>query len=1532
MTGSPSFMSDFRHEYKLIALLCVSHAKIKGGEISMTKKESVKRGSIIGLALLTTALFSSSLFLSAQADGKTYYKIDTSATMQTMDGWGTSLCWWADAVGGWDMEGVSGKTKREEIVDLVFGKDGLNLNIARYNIPGGDDPSHSHMLDHRGMSLVKASADSEYEWENDANQMWILQAAYQLRESDLFVETFNNSAPYWMTESGCSSGGESKSDANLPRENYGMFAEYYADYVNYIENELGVPVSSVEVMNEPGSDYWGANGSQEGCKVPQGEAQSELIKAVYQEMSEREILDDKIFAAPDETNPGLAYDSFTKLDEEAKEIISKLNYHIYSKSTADRQKMRSAAYGTGSYDDPDYKLWQSEITYGVSEGEDDANNHNTLTNVFDLAQDIHDDLYYANVNAWIIWQAVETELNNMQYGNNYGLIHGVYQDWDNSEYGFDMEHMALNRGDYFITKQYYAMGQYSRYIKEGYKIVESPDSNCVVAVSPDYDELVIVYANSSEEDKDLSLYLKGFAGESARKIVTDGNVNWAESAQAVSGEYIDFTAGAESITTVVIQGYPVSESSDEATYFENFIHRSSTLFAQFHLEDTTAEYTFYWANTEDKLPVNGGEGAQSRKLNGVSKNCSLTIEDQTGDVYYGVLERKKGEKIYYSRVLKTTQTDTENAFTYLTLAGRMDKLSLDGTGYSFGEYYGVADQAFGTDPFTGKQWGYTGTAAETGEYNSNELLGSARYANTDTLTYRYEVEQGVKYSLMLAFLDPWGSATRSMELSVNGENTGMTITGTNELSMLYVEDVEGVLESNSCFITVTLRKTAGTSENPAVNLIAIQTAEQETEVFGVLPIDGVTLEQGELLSSVMPEEITLLTSRGERPTKDFTIDSVDYSDGLKQGGGSIVVRGLAEGRYPFEFTVVTQDKGEQIYYYIDAGALAPNDSLLVDFEILKSANPTLINTDAIDKYAEDENDWGRLNGSEYWTGYWENDYTAMESIVEGKFKTGTGAEGKTHIQYRITDLPAGKYTVVVGVDVKTWGSKNRTVTFAMGEEILGTQSGYSGVNEWSYVYNKKDDGPVVFDAYTSGLLRENPVLSYVIIKTTAGNEERALTPSLPTGISQSQTEITVRNIDDAGTLLILTDDTGKLIAEHIVTSAESKAGRVLLAGLDLSGSTTLSAQQYKEGSLASAVAETQVVSLGVSAPRIEWSAEADVITVSPSGNNIASIAYRYETGEWMEIKQKKFFRAERNGTYYIRLITTENVQIVEAIEVTCVDTVEMKVTNDLTAWTDEDMILSLDFSSSPLAMKSVTVSDGVNSVDVTSTGNGGVYTYTVKQNGTYIVTAVSELGTEKSFVVEVTTIDKAEAAIDYALSLEDGVLSVEFSTQSLGDVKFYYNVDGGEFRELYQAKVPLFREGVYIYKMTNMLGKEASVKIEYATSLANGPVTASINGNKYTFTFADGLTNIRVARLDGTGGYVELDGNTVQLTEGGQYAVVAEQADGAVYIASFFVSAQSAGDSQNDGCGSVVHTTWGTSAVVLCLLGTLIVVWRKKHD
>ena len=125
--------------------------------------------------------------------------VDPDIHYQTLDGWGTSLCWWGNIIGSWgdaDWNG-NGRADREEIAELAFSPEYLNLNIVRYNVGGGDKADSSikrceglvpgWTKDMTGTEDGSGDFDSEAfygkttEEMSDAGQLWMLEQANNLK-------------------------------------------------------------------------------------------------------------------------------------------------------------------------------------------------------------------------------------------------------------------------------------------------------------------------------------------------------------------------------------------------------------------------------------------------------------------------------------------------------------------------------------------------------------------------------------------------------------------------------------------------------------------------------------------------------------------------------------------------------------------------------------------------------------------------------------------------------------------------------------------------------------------------------------------------------------------------------------------------------------------------------------------------------------------------------------------------------------------------------------------------------------------------------------------------------------------------------------------------------------------------------------------------------------------------------------------------------------------------------------------------------
>jgi hypothetical protein len=91
--------------------------------------------------------------------------IKVNDNRHNFQGWGTSICWWGNIIGKYP------EKMRDTILGLVFDtSSGLGLNIIRYNIGGGDAPSHNHMGVGKEMEGFLSEESATYDWTKDAGQ------------------------------------------------------------------------------------------------------------------------------------------------------------------------------------------------------------------------------------------------------------------------------------------------------------------------------------------------------------------------------------------------------------------------------------------------------------------------------------------------------------------------------------------------------------------------------------------------------------------------------------------------------------------------------------------------------------------------------------------------------------------------------------------------------------------------------------------------------------------------------------------------------------------------------------------------------------------------------------------------------------------------------------------------------------------------------------------------------------------------------------------------------------------------------------------------------------------------------------------------------------------------------------------------------------------------------------------------------------------------------------------------------------------
>lgn len=507
---------------------------------------------------------------SAQENEATAVRVvlDPSYQGQQFEGWGTSLVWFANATGGYPDE------IRNQLVDMVFGDEGLNLNIARYNIGGGNAPNIDNEYLRGGASAVpgwwaapegtthedKDWWDPEnpehWNWDADANQRWWID---QIKGDVTHWEAFSNSPPYFQTVSGYVSGGFDANTDQIRTDTVGDFATYLTEVMEHVEAEHGIEFDTVDPLNEPNTNYWGTRLGEDGVQPVGGgqegahagpELQQLVINALAAELSESEL--DTVISAMDETNPGKFTTNWNAYTEESRANVAQLNVHTYG--TGQRTAVRDLAKGS------DKPLWMSEVEGSWVDGQ----NYTSMENGLGMASLITNDLRELEPSAWVLWQPVE----NSELGHSWGSIQLPFDCTAEDT----LETCPIKTNTKFDT-----IRNFTHYIEPGDYIIGTDNTSTTAAVKDSEDAAVAVYTNNAEAPAHVTLDLSKFgsvdSGATVTPVVTSADGALVEGAPVVvNGTSATLTVPAKSVTTFKIDGV-AGVSEDAALVQDGHVYR-----------------------------------------------------------------------------------------------------------------------------------------------------------------------------------------------------------------------------------------------------------------------------------------------------------------------------------------------------------------------------------------------------------------------------------------------------------------------------------------------------------------------------------------------------------------------------------------------------------------------------------------------------------------------------------------------------------------------------------------------------------------------------------------------------------------------------------------------------------------------------------------------------------------------------------------------------------------------------------------------
>ncbi len=473
------------------------------------------------IALLILCFGGSLAAFAQPVDDAPQVSIRPDRRLQTVQGWGVSLCWWAHMCGRWD------EARVDSLVRWLVSPDGLNYNVFRYNIGGGDDPLNRHCKPHHmaaenggkgiraEMQGFRSDSLAAYDWTADAGQRAIMLKIKQLRPDAVF-EAFSNTPPWWMTHSGCAAGHEDAGRDNLRPECYEAFAHYLVDVCKHYRDKYGIEFRTLEPFNEPLTAYWGRGGSQEGCHFD-ARSQVNFLKVL------RPILDRSglrtMLAASDETSVSdalRAFDTYAR-DGEALRLIGQWNVHTYSATNAERDSLRRLCKQHG------LPLWMSES----------GNGGWGIRGNLNMAKRLFDDMRHLQPAVWCDWQYVE------EHTDQWNLVEGVF---------------SAQR--FHKVKNYDVRSQVTRFIRQGYTLLDVPEEHTLAALSPSADTLVVVQLNPTARRMSCAYDLSGFGPTVAPLVSYTTSAALSVQAAAVpplQGRTLVSTLPARSIRTYIIK-------------------------------------------------------------------------------------------------------------------------------------------------------------------------------------------------------------------------------------------------------------------------------------------------------------------------------------------------------------------------------------------------------------------------------------------------------------------------------------------------------------------------------------------------------------------------------------------------------------------------------------------------------------------------------------------------------------------------------------------------------------------------------------------------------------------------------------------------------------------------------------------------------------------------------------------------------------------------------------------------------------------
>jgi O-glycosyl hydrolase len=477
--------------------------------------------------LITCCLITNFAIAFSQGKNNFEFTIHLDKPVQQIRNIGASGCWFSEEIGkAWPL------TEKNRIAELLFSKQldksgqpkGIGLSAFRFNIGAGTaeqgDSSGIKDAAHRVECFL--TPDGTYNWTKQPGYTWMLRQAKNYGVENLIA--FVNSPPVQFTKDGLGYKLLKDGLSNLKEDKYTAYSDFLASVIKHYDH-LNLHFDYISPVNEPQWDWTGKFGQakQEGSPWQNNEIYN-VVKAVDKSLSQQKLTT-KILI----TEAGMLDHLYNKSIKNSKQIaafwdINSPYYvgglahatkyvegHGYFTENGDNYmiKTRRSLKDTLQHYGPGLEYWQSEYSMlgnGYLEGA--TGNRSAIDCALFLAKVIHHDFAVGNTTAWHFWNSYEP--GNADHNTRYYLIAL------NNNRQTDTTHL------YSVTKNLWALGHYSLFVRPGMYRVETERSDAatdeeaaqqvmITAFKTENNRtLVVNMINYTADDKEVQLTLKGY--------------------------------------------------------------------------------------------------------------------------------------------------------------------------------------------------------------------------------------------------------------------------------------------------------------------------------------------------------------------------------------------------------------------------------------------------------------------------------------------------------------------------------------------------------------------------------------------------------------------------------------------------------------------------------------------------------------------------------------------------------------------------------------------------------------------------------------------------------------------------------------------------------------------------------------------------------------------------------------------------------------------------------------------------------------